>query len=239
MSDENPTLTVTASISDWDDWMVDNVNIDPFQAEDLPGWTFTASDIVYDHSLYRNSQKMGSFPTGYQRSKSLINNQINSWQGLYIKEISVKMPKSLEFGTGGDKRLEIAAKNMFFDQSGATLSISAKDVLSAKTGKVGGWSFSLESVNLSFIQNNFNNCKFNGKFSVPLLEGDIAYNCQILKLNNQQNSNAGNYAYIFKTQQVNNLSLETLMIVMLMVMEYMTVIPKDFIILLAMEKIQY
>ena len=208
MSDENPTLTVTASISDWDDWMVDNVNIDPFQAEDLPGWTFTASDIVYDHSLYRNSQKMGSFPTGYQRSKSLINNQINSWQGLYIKEISVKMPKSLEFGTGGDKRLEIAAKNMFFDQSGATLSISAKDVLSAKTGKVGGWSFSLESVNLSFIQNNFNNCKFNGKFSVPLLEGDIAYNCQILKLNNQQNSNAGNYAYIFKTQQVNNLSLD-------------------------------
>ena len=208
VTNEQPVLNVRASISDWDDWMVDNVNIDPFQADDLPGWTFTASNIVYDHSLYRNSNKMGSFPTGYNRSKALTNNQLTTWQGLYIKEVSVKMPKTLEFGTSGDKRLEISATNMFFDKSGATLEVGANNVLSAKTGKAGGWSFSLKSMNLSFIQNNFNSCRFNGDFSVPLLEGDIAYNCQILKLNNAQNAKGGNYAYIFKTQQVNDLKFD-------------------------------
>ena len=140
--EENPVLNIKASVGDWDDWMVDNVSMDPFQAEDLPGWTFTAQNIVYDHSIYRNSAHMGAFPTGYDEGKTMVAGDKMTWQGLYIKEISVKMPKALEFGSNGDKRLAISAKNMFFDDSGATLEISADDVLSAKTGKAGGWAFS-------------------------------------------------------------------------------------------------
>ena len=206
--EERPVLNIKTSIGDWEDWMVDNVSLDPFQTEDLPGWTFTAQNIVYDHSMYRNSAHMGKFPTQYDKTRTLIAGQVNTWQGLYIKEISVKMPKSLEFGSSGDKRLAIAAKNMFFDDSGATLEIGADNVLSAKTGKAGGWAFSLDKVQASFIQNNFNDCGFSGKFDVPLLDGKLGYTCQILKVNDLKNSAAGNYAYVFKVQQVDDLKLD-------------------------------
>ena len=121
------------------------------------------------------------------------------------------MPKSLEFGNLGDKRLKIASKNMFFDDSGVTLEIEADDILSAKTGKAGGWAFSLDKVHATFIQNDFNECGFSGKFDVPLLDGKLGYACQILKVNNLKNSKAGNYAYVFKVQQVDDLKLDFLL----------------------------
>ena len=129
------------------------------------------------------------------------------WQGLYIKTVGVEFPKSLEVGTSGNKRLTISADNMFFDKSGASLELNAQDVLSAKTGKLGGWSFSLDNINLSFLQNDFKNCKFNGKFDVPLLEGQIAYTCNILRIM-KNGAPSGDYAYIFKTQQTDKLSLD-------------------------------
>ena len=204
---EKPKLNVRASIASWDDWMVDNVTIDPFQVESLPGWTFTATDIVYDHSTLRNSNKMGSFPKNYDKKKTGIDKDIKKWQGLYIKKIGVQFPTSLQFGSKGNERLELAATDMFFDDSGATLDLGADKVFSAKTGKVGGWSFSLDKVGLSFVQNDFKDCHFSGKFSVPLLSGKIAYSCQIIKQTSNV-ANAGQFAYVFKTQQVENLSLD-------------------------------
>lgn len=216
---EMPTLNVRASIAKWDDWMVDDITIDPFQVKDLPGWTFTAQDIVYDHSYYRSSNKMGSFPTGYDKTKAGLTTSVttdegtysisqkDSWQGLFIKQLSLKFPKALEFGTSGDKRLSLSVNNMFVDKSGASLVISANNLVSAKTGKVGGWEFSLDKASLSFVQNNFTKCNFSGKFGVPLLQGQIGYTCNIYRQNNSSKSDS-QYAYVFKTQQTEGLSLD-------------------------------
>ena len=219
-TNEKPVFNARASISSWDDWMIDDITIDPFQVEKLPGWTFTASDIVYDHSAYRNSNKMGAFPKGYDKSKAGITGVVTNaegqtyqvsgdkdWQGLYIKEIGIKFPKALEIGTSGDKRLNIKAQNMFFDKSGATLEVSAGNIISAKTGQLGGWEFSLDKVYASFLQNDFSRCGFSGKLGVPLLEGTIGYECRIMKLTSNT-ANAGQYAYVFKTQQTEGLSLD-------------------------------
>lgn len=218
---EKPVMNVRTTIGNWDDWMVDNVTIDPFQVEDLPGWTFTASDIVYDHSFSRNSSKMTGLPSGYDYDKAGMQykktrvllsyvtqaQDINNWEGLFIKKVGILFPKTLEFGDNADKRLEVSAENMYFDKSGASLNAKAANILSAKTGKAGGWEFSFDKVYLSFLQNNFNDCGFSGKFAVPLLSGQIAYDCKIKKLTS--NTNAGKqYAYIFKTQQVEGLSLD-------------------------------
>jgi len=205
-SNEKPVMNIRASIASWDDWMVDNVTIDPFQVEDMPGWTFTASDIVYDHSLYRNSTKMAAFPENYSKAKTGITTD-DEWQGLFIKEVKLKFPTALKMGDKGNERLELKTSNMFFDNSGATLDVDAYQVLSAKTGQVGGWSLSIDNIGLSFVQNDFTDCHFNGKFSVPLLKGTIGYNCRIIK-QTSNTSNAGQYAYVFKAQQIENQSLD-------------------------------
>jgi hypothetical protein len=88
------------------------------------------------------------------------------------------------------------------------LEISVDDVLSAKTGKAGGWAFSLDKVSASFIQSDFTHCGFSGKFDVPLLDGEIGYDCQILKVNDLKNTKAGNYAYVFKVQQVEGMKMD-------------------------------
>ena len=219
---EPAKMRITASVEDWDEFMVDRITMDPFQVEDLPGWTFTAKDIVVDLASKRNSEAMGAFPKGYDKKKAGIVGSDVAWQGCYIKEISVLFPTSMEFNSGpkaGDnetgiegRRLKISATNMFFDKSGATLTLDADQILSASTeGKLGGWSFSLDNVGLSILQNDFKDCHFSGTFGVPLVEGKVGYSCQIMKLDKVDDASkkAGkNFAYIFKTQQVDNLSFD-------------------------------
>lgn len=218
-SNENAVFNVNTAISDWNSWYA-SINIEPFQVSALPGYTFTASDVIYDHSLFENVSKMADFPKDYDKAKAgitgvvlgsdgmLYNAQGNaSWQGLYIKEIGIKFPKALEFGSSSDKRLEVKATNMFFDKSGATLDVSAANIISAKTGNAGGWEFSLDKVYLSFLQSNFSNCGFSGKFGVPLLQGQMDYDCKILKLSSNAQS-AGEYAYIFKVNSVKGIKLD-------------------------------
>ena len=206
-TNEKPVFNVCMKIADWDNWIADKVTIDPFQVEGLPGWTFKAEDIVYDHSSVLNSPAMGKFPKGYDKTKADISNNEDAWQGLYIKTVGVQFPTSLKMGDKGKERLELDVSDMFVDKSGCTLDLGADKVLTAKTGSVGGWSFTLDKVGLSFIQNDFNDCHFSGKFSVPLLSGDVAYSCQILK-QTSNTGNAGQFAYVFKTHQVDDLSLD-------------------------------
>lgn len=223
---ERPVLNIRASFSDWDDMLVDHIGIDDFQAEDLPGWTFTASDIVYDHSLFRNSDAMGAFPSKYDKKKAGITGLVqkdgkeitvtndNDWTGLFIKTVGIKFPKSFEFGTSSDKRLSIEATDMFFDKSGATLGVGVNHVFEAQTGKLGGWAFSLEEVRLNFLQNNFDNCKISGEIGVPLIKTEdnnparLAYDCQIRKAIHE-GKETDNTAYIFTIQQMEeNMNLD-------------------------------
>nr|MCR5181268.1 hypothetical protein [Bacteroidaceae bacterium] len=209
---EQPKLRFTASVAKWTELVIDEMSIDPFQVEDLPGWTFTADKVIIDLATHRNAAKMGSFPNGYKGETGV------GWQGLYVKEISVQFPKSMEFGTSASnsdndnvqgKRLKISATDMFFDKTGATLSLGADNVLSAEAqGTLGGWAFSLDKVGLSILQNNFQDCHFSGTFGVPLVDGKIGYSCNIQKLKNVSKEAKQQYAYIFKTQQVDGLSLD-------------------------------
>lgn len=212
LTNEQPSLHIQTEIESWDKWIVDDVSIDPFQAEDLPGWTFTAQNIVIDHHSQRNSEHMGQFPEDYDKTKAFDGGDV-AWQGVYIKKLSLTFPKALEFGDGadGDRRFSIDATDMFFDKSGATLSVDGNQLLKAKTGKVGGWGFSLDNVGVSFIQNNFSNCRFSGTFDVPLVEGSIGYACNVYKLQKTGQDEDLQYAYVFKTQQVKDLSLDFLL----------------------------
>ena len=210
LTNQQPSLRFRTKIESWDKWIVDEVTMDPFQSDDLPGWTFTAKNIVIDHHTDLNSNKMGTFPQGYDKTKVFTGADV-AWQGVFIKELSVKFPKALEFGDAadGDGRFSIEATDMFFDKSGATLAFDVQQLLKAKTGKVGGWGFSLDNVGVKFIQNDFSNCHFSGTFDVPLIQGSIGYACNVYKLNKQEQDENLQYAYVFKTQQVkDDLSLD-------------------------------
>ncbi len=201
-----PVLNIKTAISDWDDWTAE-ATMDDFQVADLPGWTFAPGHIIYDHSLVRNATAMGAFPKAYDKAKAGITaGDDNTWTGLYIDRVAVKFPKALEVGSGG-KRLQLAATGMFFDRSGATLDVGADQVLSAETGRLGGWKFSIDAAGASFLQNDFSKCYFKGTLRVPIITTDIGYVCNIYNQHRFNNEQEG-YAYVFKVQQVEDANFD-------------------------------
>ena len=209
-TDERPVLNIQTDIKDWNNWTA-SAAMDDFEAEALPGWTFCPGAIVYDHSTTVNDNNMGSFPTGYDKSKADIRTNDKEWMGLYISKVGVKFPKAMEVGKedgDGDRRLTLAAKDMFFDKSGVSLKFGAEDIISAKTGKLGGWAFTLDNVGVEFLQSNFEKAYFDGNMKLPLVNSDIAYTCNIYNQKRFKKDNDNGYAYIFKVQQVEDINFD-------------------------------
>ena len=207
-TEERPVLNIQTDIKDWNNWTA-SAAMDDFEAEALPGWTFCPGAIVYDHSNTTNDNNMGSFPAGYDKSKADIRTNDNEWMGLYISKVGVKFPKAMEVGKedgDGDRRLTLAAKDMFFDKSGVSLKFGAEDIISAKTGKLGGWAFTLDNVGVEFLQSNFEKAYFDGNMKLPLVNSDIAYTCNIYNQKRFKKDNG--YAYIFKVQQVEDINFD-------------------------------
>lgn len=221
-TDECPKLHASMRIGGWDDFIIDNVTMDPFQHLDTPGYTFTAQDIVVDLSDHRNSSSMGRFPDKYSRSEAGCEEQDEMWHGLYIGDISVQFPSSISIGENGE-RLKIHGEHMFFDKSGCTLTFGGDSILPPQTtGKMGGWGISLDHANLTIIQNHFENCHFDGRLDIPLFDkvdekkkdefGEVAYDCTIRRLTDPRKNAKGErlekmrYSYVFNTHQIDDLN---------------------------------
>ena len=93
----------------WTNWIAE-VEIDPFQVEEAPGYTFSAGGVVaYDHSSHTNPTGL-KVPQGYRTElfkytdvedgneveKTLSGKEGESmpkqWEGFYMSNLSVKMP---------------------------------------------------------------------------------------------------------------------------------------------------
>ena len=218
---DNPVMNFIAEIRDWDDWYAD-VRMDKFEAKDLPGWTFTAGEaIIFDHSKSTNGEGMGKLPDGYDRVKAGMSSASapdEEWQGLYVKNLGVLMPKMVTIGSGTVKnakneggRLKLEAKSMFFDASGVSMQFGLSKIFDLGTGKVGGWAISMDELMVDIQQNKYKKAYFNGKIKTPL-DGLIGYRCDMYA----QGKDAKGHddpncrAYVFKTQQIDKLDLDFL-----------------------------
>lgn len=76
-------------------------------------------------------------------------------------------------------RLNFGAKDIFIDSSGFTAEFFVRDILKAETKKGGGWAFSLDTVSVKILKNEFHHAIIAGAFGVPLFSGDFRYRCAI------------------------------------------------------------
>ena len=232
LTEDLAIMNLRGSFASWSDMLIENISVEDFQMKDLPGWTFQASDVVFDHSEKRNSSNMGKFPEKYDKKEAGIISGDTQWQGLHIGKVGVAFPKSLELGDidkeHNDRRLWVGAKEMFIDKSGVTVTIGAENVFEAKEGTLGGWGISLDEAHVQIIQNDFDNCGFTGKINVPILKrqkdsknkdefGNVKYTCQIRDLSNPKDKGkkdnkdkSKRLSYIFLTEQVEPLDFSFL-----------------------------
>lgn len=206
---KKPILNIKTTINSWDEWVA-NATMDPFEVDALPGWQFEASTLIVDHSTTKNGDNMASFPEGYDKSKAGLSGQNPEfWEGLYIKDIAIKLPASMKIGSG---RMKLDMHDMFIDKSGLTMKGGVNNVYAGKTASMGGWSFSLDEIGISFIQSDFNNCYFKGDLGLPLLTTDdgkkakLAYDCEIRRRISGAKLSDGT-AFLFTVRPADNQNL--------------------------------
>lgn len=240
--DELPIIDIKGVVEDnWGDW-IGTIDMDAFEVEDLPGWIFNPSGhMVFDHSYESNDPMMpdiAKLPKTYDPAKagSQVKLDWDAWQGVYIKSISVEFPKWAVFG-GGERGFTIAAENMIFDPSGATLDIATYRLMEAKTGNAGGWEFDLDMAKVMITQNNFDSCHIEGRFAIPLFgqkagkdkdeKQKVKFECDIRHLSDgtttyytynkdgtREEHKKETYgektrlAYIFRVQQIDSLNMD-------------------------------
>ncbi len=76
-------------------------------------------------------------------------------------------------------RVNFGAKDIFIDTCGFTAEFFVRDILKAETKKGGGWAFSLDTISVSILKNDFKHASIKGAFGVPLFSGDFHYHCAI------------------------------------------------------------
>lgn len=200
-------IGINKDVKRWAD-LIFEAEMEPFEVNQLEGFTFEARDIVLDLSSTSNSSKMAEFPKDYDKTDGIGSNDPRLWEGLYIGDLSISMPEGLV--GSGDNRLKLESKEMFFDQSGVTLKAgyfaSDPDGLQASAG---GFSIGLTEASLNVIQDDFKNCLLKGTLGLPLLknnDGDkskIGFTCQIRKQLDDSKKEQKNYAMVFNTESLN------------------------------------
>lgn len=188
---------VTASFeihtSDIHDFIV-QVSITPFTLKNLKDISFTVLDATVDLSDIANTPNM-IFPTGYQQSST----DLNMWQGFYLKQLTVKLPKELSEKNQGRKVISVS--NLVIDNSGISGRFGGTNLLALGNSDCGGWQFSIDELSVNIAQNHLNGGSIAGDLKIPVFENNaLVYSAAF-----QENDTTKkmNYQFIISTQ--NNL----------------------------------
>lgn len=212
VTEEQPILNVLATIRSWDDW-IGSATLNAFEHESLPGFTFDECKVVIDHSSNQNDATCtrNTFPDDYDWEEAQFDpDSIENWQGVYISRVGASLPQSITIGNGD--RMSMFIEDMIIDKSGCSLTAGFSNLINYSAGDegtIGGFAFSLDSIYVDVLQNDFNNFGFNGKLNIPLFTGKILYDCKIQPLSKAEgDENKKGYCYVFRTHQIEELNFD-------------------------------
>ena len=164
-------FSVTAS--DWNDLLVE-INITPFaitaqtQNPDRGYFSFVVSRAILDLSDLHNAPAT-VFPD-YYRQKGYLIDAPETWRGLYVKLLLVRLPEEFKTSNDSTKRLSFEAENMLIDSYGVSGSFSALNVLPFKEGVTSShnaWAFSVDKIGIDLAASRLRGGYMSGQIQVP------------------------------------------------------------------------
>ena len=165
---QDTTRRVTArfDVDLMDDGFFAQTTIDgPFVFPQRPDVVLRIADLVVDMSDLRNFTGMRR-PRGYHGPEVAGRRFKNTWRGIYLSEVSVKLEGELaserEPFTGG-------AEGLIIDETGLSVGLFAENVLPYGERRLGNWDFSVDGLRLEVLHSNFEEVEINGRVTVPLL----------------------------------------------------------------------
>jgi len=153
-------------IAHWNDFY-SSITIDPFAVKGYEDYKWQFNTIVLDFS--DELSPTGFPPSGYETPFASAAGFDKRWQGIYIQEISLTLPDMFK---KNNQNTSVGVERVLFDERGfsGTAFVSVP-LIDLDEGNAGGWGFSVDNFQLTFIANQLFSGGFGGKINVPILKG--------------------------------------------------------------------
>ncbi|MBC7884276.1 MAG: hypothetical protein H7X99_02295, partial [Saprospiraceae bacterium] len=140
----------------------------PFYLNGYNDFVFTMTNASVDLSNTSNITGI-QFP-----DDDAYKNTSASWTGFYIEDINLTIPQELQLG---GTNTSIFGHNLIIDNLGASGVVGVKNFLSAQSNSkaMGDWKFTVDSVGITFLHNNFRNAVLEGMIGIPMMSKDFEY----------------------------------------------------------------
>jgi hypothetical protein len=136
----------------------------PFSAPSTNGFAYKVVNASFDISNSSNPSAM-TFPTGY------VGDQTDAWQGVYIQNFTVFLPKQFK-KKGSTDRSSISALNVLVDKTGFSGIVEVNTpIISINEGSASGWAMSLDKIKVGVVQNALTEGSFEGQIRLPVSKG--------------------------------------------------------------------
>ncbi|MCC6937975.1 MAG: hypothetical protein IT226_07110 [Flavobacteriales bacterium] len=140
--------------------------MDPFEVPGAPDWVFTLEEAWLDWSSIANPEGI-SFPTGYDHPALVGGGTAELWKGFYMKRLAMRTPETWGDGTGSPVGGSV---NNFIvdDQSELSFNFALVNLVAINQGRIDSWAFSVDSVYMDMLQNNFQRAGLKGRIGLPI-----------------------------------------------------------------------
>jgi len=158
--------TFNINLAHWSELYV-SMSMDPFAVTGHEDYKWSFSNLTFDFSDQISPQ--GTPPPGYNSPFAGPLGFAKGWQGLYIQNLTIHLPKSFR---RNNQPTSFSVEKVMVDELGFSGIAEAKIVLiPLNEGSAGGWAFSLEKFKLGFIANQLSGAGFSGRINVPIIKG--------------------------------------------------------------------
>ncbi|MFL5743697.1 MAG: hypothetical protein ACJ751_03480 [Niastella sp.] len=142
------------------------VDITPFTIHGLKDFGFEVKEAVVDMSDIANPE--GLMLIG--NDAAAWDGEPNLWQGFYLKQLNIYLPKELANGKGD--RPMVSATDMTIDNSGVSGKFSASNIIKIGDASAGGWPLSLDYIEVQLVHNRLMGGTLKGDLNIDFLGND-------------------------------------------------------------------
>ncbi|MBK7944946.1 MAG: hypothetical protein IPJ85_06390 [Flavobacteriales bacterium] len=141
--------------------------MDPFEVPGAPDWVFTVEEAWLGWSMTENPTG-AQFPNGYFHPAFIGPADGHGiWKGFYMKQLSMRTPEVIGDGTGAPLRAGVY-NFIIDDQAELSFVVAIENLVAINQGSLDGWAFSVDSVYMSMLQNNFQRAGLKGRIGLPI-----------------------------------------------------------------------
>lgn len=200
----NPLAKVSAEfrtdLEGFDDWLVQISNVPSFQVKGLEGTSFSVQTLTFDYSSLINPTGI-VFPAGYDYPTFGAGVSNNVWEGFYVSNLTVRLPKEFKLKNNATKRIELTMEKGIIDKMGFTGSIAVRNLLAMGDAKMVSWDYSLDNIGVTFLKSTPTSATFSGRLKVPVTKDTEVFGFTANILPNNQ------YNFVVKNESTLNFPL--------------------------------